>query len=132
MPAAAAGYNVTILAYGQTGSGKTYTMGTVYSSETGMTEETGVIPRAMSDLFAQIAGRADCQFLVRVSFLEVSSGRRFDRSAATGHRPRVLSPDVTDGTCRWSRYLLVMRMCLSATTRHCDQFIATTELFDLI
>ena len=46
-------------------------MGTVYSSETGMTEETGVIPRAMTDLFAEIAEKADCDFLVRVSFLEV-------------------------------------------------------------
>ncbi|XP_037088371.1 chromosome-associated kinesin KIF4A-like, partial [Pollicipes pollicipes] len=72
------GYNVTILAYGQTGSGKTYTMGTVYSSADGMTDQTGVIPRAMTDLFAHIAERDDCDFLVRVSFLEIYKEQLFD------------------------------------------------------
>ncbi|KAF0300746.1 Chromosome-associated kinesin KIF4A [Amphibalanus amphitrite] len=76
--AAPPSYNVTILAYGQTGSGKTYTMGTVYSSETGMTDETGVIPRAMTDLFAQISERSDCEFVVRVSFLEIYKEQLFD------------------------------------------------------
>ena len=41
----AQGYNATCLAYGQTGSGKTYTM-------TGDAEHPGVMPRAISDLFA--------------------------------------------------------------------------------
>ena len=59
-------YNATVLAYGQTGSGKTYTMGTGFelSSCTNgsgdkptYTESTGIIPRAVRQLFAGIAER---------------------------------------------------------------------------
>ena len=59
-------YNATVLAYGQTGSGKTYTMGTGFelSSCTNgsgdkptYTESTGIIPRAVRQLFAGIAQR---------------------------------------------------------------------------
>jgi centromeric protein E len=39
------GYNGTVLAYGQTSSGKTHTM-------IGTGDEPGVIPRAVSDIFA--------------------------------------------------------------------------------
>ncbi|XP_015930518.1 kinesin-like protein KIF21A isoform X2 [Parasteatoda tepidariorum] len=48
------GYNATILAYGQTGSGKTYTMGTGFDVSTSE-DETGVIPRAVNQLFSGIA-----------------------------------------------------------------------------
>ena len=42
------GYKVCIFAYGQTGSGKTHTM-------LGTTEERGMIPRAMDQIFASSA-----------------------------------------------------------------------------
>jgi len=42
------GFNATVFAYGQTSSGKTHTM-------RGHTEEAGVIPLAVADLFEEIS-----------------------------------------------------------------------------
>ncbi|CAH0549981.1 unnamed protein product [Brassicogethes aeneus] len=61
------GYNMTILAYGQTGSGKTYSMGTAYKGE----GDTGVIPRAISDIFNHIQDNFAIDFTVQVSFIEL-------------------------------------------------------------
>jgi kinesin family protein 4/21/27 len=47
------GYNVTIMAYGQTGSGKTFTMGT--SDNISGSEDEGLLPRFVSDLFENIS-----------------------------------------------------------------------------
>jgi len=48
------GYHGTILAYGQTGSGKTYTMrGPSTTINTSDNDAVGMIPRALSDLFAR-------------------------------------------------------------------------------
>ncbi|KAJ3167815.1 Kinesin-like protein kif21b [Geranomyces variabilis] len=69
------GFNGTILAYGQTSSGKTYTMlGPDW--ELGAQPEThGVIPRAVSHIFARIqnlsAEEPDLEYAVSVSFLEI-------------------------------------------------------------
>ena len=41
------GFNATIFAYGATGAGKTYTM-------TGTSEQTGIIPRTLNDLFLSV------------------------------------------------------------------------------
>ncbi|CAJ1963161.1 unnamed protein product [Cylindrotheca closterium] len=71
------GFNCTILAYGQTGSGKTFTMGTASSdsSESGNSaavgEMDGIIPRAVTDLFAAIARDAADTITVEMSFLEI-------------------------------------------------------------
>ncbi|KAM7307183.1 putative kinesin heavy chain isoform 5C [Ixodes scapularis] len=52
-----------VLAYGQTGSGKTFTMGTSCASRT-MAEDTGIIPRAVQDIFAAVGEcRASKDFL---------------------------------------------------------------------
>ncbi|KAI3385810.1 hypothetical protein SNEBB_002233 [Seison nebaliae] len=52
------GFNITILAYGQTGSGKTYTMGTSLEGDDDdiirIDEKTGIIPRAILQLFSRI------------------------------------------------------------------------------
>ncbi|XP_029850496.2 chromosome-associated kinesin KIF4 [Ixodes scapularis] len=65
------GYNVTVLAYGQTGSGKTFTMGTSCASR-GIAEDTGIIPRAVQDIFAAVSEcRASKDVEVKVSFLEI-------------------------------------------------------------
>lgn len=76
------GYNVTILAYGQTGSGKTYTMGTNYSGE----EITGVIPRALHDVFTTINEKNDWTFKVSVSFMELYKEQLYDLLASDKQR----------------------------------------------
>jgi centromeric protein E len=58
------GVHGTIFAYGQTSSGKTHTM-------KGTTEQPGVIPLALTELFAAIRLEQNRQFLVRVAYLEV-------------------------------------------------------------
>ncbi|KAI8616798.1 P-loop containing nucleoside triphosphate hydrolase protein [Chytriomyces sp. MP71] len=62
------GYNVCIFAYGQTGSGKTFTM------EGGKTpEQMGVIPRAVSQIFAASAllAQKGWSYTFEASFLEI-------------------------------------------------------------
>ncbi|KAG5900429.1 hypothetical protein JTB14_029315 [Gonioctena quinquepunctata] len=61
------GYNVTILAYGQTGSGKTHSMGTAYTGES----DTGVIPRAIADIFEFVKDNFTLDFTITVSFMEL-------------------------------------------------------------
>ncbi|XP_076163701.1 kinesin-like protein 3A isoform X2 [Ptiloglossa arizonensis] len=68
------GYNVTILAYGQTGSGKTHSMGTNYDE----TEDMGVIPRAVQDIFDIISSKEDWSFKVTVSFMELYQEQLYD------------------------------------------------------
>ncbi|XP_073985830.1 kinesin-like protein 31E isoform X2 [Rhodnius prolixus] len=74
------GYNATVLAYGQTGSGKTYTMGTGFDVEFQSGDQTGIIPRAIHELFSGIAqitedaksrGQPPPQFKVSAQFLEL-------------------------------------------------------------
>lgn len=65
------GYNVTVLAYGQTGSGKTHTMGTTYVSGVENSDDAGIIPQAVQDIFKVVADQTDNEYLIRVSFIEV-------------------------------------------------------------
>jgi len=68
------GYNGTIMAYGQTGAGKTFTM-------TGATENfkhRGIIPRAISHLYREIAERPQLAFTVKISYLEVYNEQMID------------------------------------------------------
>lgn len=58
------GYNAVVFAYGQTASGKTFTL-------TGSPTNPGIIPLAISDLFAQIRATPDREFLLRASYLEL-------------------------------------------------------------
>ncbi|KAL6846556.1 hypothetical protein ACP4OV_024004 [Aristida adscensionis] len=58
------GFNGTVFAYGQTNSGKTYTM-------RGSTNEPGIIPLAVYDLFQTIQEHMDREFLVRMSYMEI-------------------------------------------------------------
>ncbi|XP_050424557.1 kinesin-like protein KIF19 isoform X2 [Adelges cooleyi] len=57
------GYNATVFAYGATGSGKTHTM-------VGHGGETGIMVRAVSDLFDTVAKNA-CRYTVKLSYLEI-------------------------------------------------------------
>lgn len=64
------------MAYGQTGSGKTHTMGTAFDGNFGT--DTGVIPRAMYDIFKQIANMTDHEFSVTCSFMELYQEQLYD------------------------------------------------------
>ena len=55
------GFNSTIMAYGQTGAGKTYTM----TGSAGHFDERGIIPRAVSKLFKEIASRPEQNISIR-------------------------------------------------------------------
>jgi kinesin family protein 4/21/27 len=63
------GYNAAILAYGQTGSGKTYTMGT-YSSQKIPSEEAGILPRVISNIFEEVRKNKDMfKYTIKATFL---------------------------------------------------------------
>ncbi|EDO49145.1 predicted protein [Nematostella vectensis] len=75
------GYNCTIFAYGQTGTGKTYTMEGEKSEENLSWDQdplAGIIPRTMHQLFERLNSQTDCEFSVRVSFLEIYNEELFD------------------------------------------------------
>ncbi|GMG19559.1 unnamed protein product [Ambrosiozyma monospora] len=65
------GYNCTIFAYGQTGTGKTYTMsGDLQTNINGkLTEEAGIMPRVLFDLFGRLSKVPE--YSVKVSFIEL-------------------------------------------------------------
>jgi len=68
------GFNSTIFAYGQTGSGKTFTI-------TGGPDryiDRGIIPRAISMVFKEIASRPDINYTCYVSYLEIYNENGYD------------------------------------------------------
>ena len=68
------GFNSTVFAYGQTGSGKTFTI-------TGGAEryaDRGLIPRALSTIFAEVGKRHDRQHQIYVSYLEIYQEQGYD------------------------------------------------------
>lgn len=74
------GFNCTVFAYGQTGTGKTYTMeGNRSDLDLSWEEDPhcGIIPRAVSQLFETLKS-SDCDFTVRVSFLELYNEDTYD------------------------------------------------------
>lgn len=73
------GYNVTVLAYGQTGSGKTHTMGSSHHYASG---DSGVIPRAVNDIFNHTMENRDWEFKICVSFMELYKEQLYDLLAA--------------------------------------------------
>ncbi|KAJ9473255.1 Kinesin-like protein KIN-1 [Diplonema papillatum] len=58
------GYNATVFAYGQTGSGKTHTM---EGDKVKGSDQTGLIPRLVNDLFSMFRERSEDVTNVRVS-----------------------------------------------------------------
>ncbi|KAM9781132.1 kinesin family member 4 isoform X1 [Syngnathus typhle] len=65
------GYHATVIAYGQTGSGKTFSMGGAYTSAQENDPTVGVIPRVIRSIFEEKEKSADCDFKMRVSYLEL-------------------------------------------------------------
>ena len=112
----AQGVNCTVFAYGQTGTGKTHTMlgaGAEASALVGesvddaVTRGAGIIPRAVTDLFAALGdGRGDA--VVLASFMQVPPPRprrrrRRRRRCRRRRRRRracpALAPGAHDGAC---------------------------------
>ena len=59
-----AGFNGTVFAYGQTSSGKTFTM-------MGPPELPGIIPFTFSGIFKHIEQSNNCEFVLRLSYMEI-------------------------------------------------------------
>ncbi|XP_067935963.1 kinesin-like protein KIF11-B [Watersipora subatra] len=79
------GYNCTIFAYGQTGTGKTFTMEGERSAEHLRWEDdpmAGIVPRSLAHLFERLEAM-DCEFSMRVSYLELYNEELFDLLGAS-------------------------------------------------
>ncbi|KAJ9101824.1 hypothetical protein QFC21_003163 [Naganishia friedmannii] len=87
------GFNVTILAYGQTSSGKSYTMGTTGSNidySAGGDMHTGIIPRAVKDMFERLEqdrmlAAGSLSWECKISFLELYNEDLIDLLSQTAH-----------------------------------------------
>lgn len=60
------GFNATVLAYGQTGAGKTHTLGCAPKADS-----IGIIPRAISEVFAQVNDDPMSEYEISLSYLQV-------------------------------------------------------------
>ena len=68
------GFNATLIAYGQTGTGKTFTMEGVHDAHGAYsTEDRGIIPRSIDDVFRHIREDSSpaSRYLVRASMLQI-------------------------------------------------------------
>ena len=100
------GLNGTVFAYGQTGSGKTFTI-------TGGTEryvDRGIVPRAVTKLFSEIARRANdgATYEVTVSYVEVYNDQAYDllfdgANGGSGDDRRGETPERRRGRAQHSR-----------------------------
>jgi len=68
------GYNGTILTYGQTGAGKTHTM---TGGHVGFADR-GIVPRAISLIYAEAAARPENNITVKLSYCEIYNELMFD------------------------------------------------------
>jgi len=68
------GYNGTIMAYGQTGAGKTHTM---TGGHVGFADR-GIVPRAISKIYAEAAARPENNITIRLSYAEIYNELMFD------------------------------------------------------
>ncbi|KAI8923605.1 P-loop containing nucleoside triphosphate hydrolase protein, partial [Entophlyctis helioformis] len=102
------GFNATVLAYGQTGSGKTFSMGIgLESVNTPANTQQGIVPRAVSEIFARIRQTAErdgdaFRAQVLVAFLELYNEELVDLlnpRPRTANLPASSAPTIReDGT----------------------------------
>uniref|UniRef100_A0A1I7UXL0 Kinesin-like protein n=2 Tax=Caenorhabditis tropicalis TaxID=1561998 RepID=A0A1I7UXL0_9PELO len=80
-----AGFNCTVFAYGQTGTGKTFTMegGRTDAKSSSDDPSTGIIPRAVEDIFEQLESSGCEEYSLRVSYVELYNEELFDLLAST-------------------------------------------------
>ncbi|MEQ2262663.1 hypothetical protein XENORESO_018659, partial [Xenotaenia resolanae] len=83
------GYHATVLAYGQTGSGKTYSMGGTYTSAQENDPSVGVIPRVIRRIFEEKEKRADSEFCLAVSYLEIYNEDILDLLSSSKDKPAI-------------------------------------------
>ncbi|GME86472.1 unnamed protein product [Ambrosiozyma monospora] len=90
------GYNCTIFAYGQTGTGKTYTMsGDLQTNINGkLTEEAGIMPRVLFDLFGRLSKVPE--YSVKVSFIELYNEDIIDLLSEDDGRPLKIYDDTNN------------------------------------
>ncbi|XP_066502729.1 kinesin family member 4 [Hoplias malabaricus] len=92
------GYNATVLAYGQTGSGKTFSMGGTYTSAQENEPTVGVIPRVIRRIFQEKTKRADSEFVLHVSYLEIYNEEILDLLCTSKDKPVIsIREDPKDG-----------------------------------
>jgi hypothetical protein len=90
IPTLLEGYNVTVFAYGATGAGKTHTMmGSSRGDDSRSNSDAGIIPNALSDVFALISqhqsqGLPTESWAISVSFMEVYNEQVYDLLEPTG------------------------------------------------
>lgn len=72
------GTNGTIMAYGQTGAGKTFTM----IGDTRNYKHRGVAPRAIAQVFSEVSSRAETEFTIKATYIEIYNDRIYDLMAA--------------------------------------------------
>ncbi|XP_052890450.1 chromosome-associated kinesin KIF4-like [Anopheles moucheti] len=87
------GFNVSILAYGQTGSGKTYTIGTSFDGR--LTNQSGILPRALLDIFDAVNAPPDgdgssASYRVFCSFMELYQEHVYDLLSHRNRYERLL------------------------------------------
>lgn len=76
-----AGFNCTVFAYGQTGTGKTHTMegglegGAAWSADHA---QSGMIPRAVNQIFRSLEHNIDIEYSVKVSHMELYNEELID------------------------------------------------------
>ncbi|KAF1766301.1 hypothetical protein GCK72_006257 [Caenorhabditis remanei] len=80
-----AGFNCTVFAYGQTGTGKTFTMegGRTDAKSSQDDPSTGIIPRAVEDIFEQLETSGCEEYSLRVSYVELYNEELFDLLASS-------------------------------------------------
>lgn len=100
------GYNCTIFAYGQTGTGKTHTMeGEWAVDDMSQSWETdpmvGVIPRSVAHLFTALNSIQNCDYSVKISFMELYNEELSDllsESSATDEKRRIYDDPARKGS----------------------------------
>ncbi|KAM4726613.1 kinesin family member 4 [Anableps anableps] len=83
------GYHATVLAYGQTGSGKTFSMGGTYTSAQENDPSVGVIPRVIRRIFEEREKKADSEFCLAVSYLEIYNEDILDLLCSSKDKPAI-------------------------------------------
>ena len=113
------GWNATVLAYGQTGSGKTYTMGTAPGAQ------QGIVPCAVSHIYAAAAQPGFGDSSIAVSFIEMYQEDIRDLLAdGAAHSSHSVSLRDVPGSTSGAAYLPDARLVTCASPAHVASVLA--------